>query len=128
MCLTVTFRMGLGIYICKLLQPIRFVKTEHWDNKQQSQAQSDQCKISTDGVPISCNHPSIWNLVRQKWYKFRWLWLHSTNVVIVTKFINCHVLAYFITTSSSLEKSSMNTVLKPCVHEIFLMQGVGLGC
>ena len=24
----------------------------YWDNKQQSQAQSDQCKIPSDGVPI----------------------------------------------------------------------------
>ena len=31
--------------------------------KQHSQAQSDQCKISTDGVPISSNHPSNLNLV-----------------------------------------------------------------
>ena len=36
---------------------------EYCDNKQHSQAQSDQCKISTDGIPISSNHPSIWNLV-----------------------------------------------------------------
>ena len=64
----------------------RSVKTDanfsvisYWDNKQESQAQSDRCKIS-DGVPISSIHPSIWNLVKQKWCKFRGLWLHSTNV------------------------------------------------
>jgi hypothetical protein len=39
----------------------------YWDSKQQSQAQSDWCKISTDRVSISSNHPSIWNLVKQKW-------------------------------------------------------------
>ena len=66
----------------------------YWDNKQQSQAQSDRCKISTDGVPISSNHPSIWNLVKQKWCKFRGLWLHSTNVVVVIRFnpLEKHVL------------------------------------
>ena len=39
------------------------VRTKKLHNKQQSQAQSDGCKISTDGVPISSNHRSIWNLV-----------------------------------------------------------------
>ena len=53
-------------------------KSCHWDNKQQSQAQSDRCKILTDDVPISFIHPSIWNLVKQKWCKFRGHWLHST--------------------------------------------------
>ena len=35
----------------------------YWDDKQHSQAQSDRCKISTDGVTISSIHRSIWNLV-----------------------------------------------------------------
>ena len=28
-------------------------RTRHWDNKQQSQAQSNQCKILSDDVPMS---------------------------------------------------------------------------
>ena len=43
----------------------------------------DWCKISTDGILISSNHLSIWNLVKQTWCKFRGLWLNSTNVVIL---------------------------------------------
>ena len=73
----------------------RSVKTDanfsvisYWDNKQESQAQSDRCKIS-DGVPISSIHPSIWNLVKQKWCKFRGLWLHSMNVVICLNVLSC---------------------------------------
>ena len=34
-----------------------------WDDKQYGQAQSNRCKILTDGVTISSNHPSISNLV-----------------------------------------------------------------
>ena len=40
-----------------------FFSTLNCDDKQHGQAQSDRCKILTDGVPISSNHPSISNLV-----------------------------------------------------------------
>ena len=36
---------------------------KNWDDKQNGPAQSDRCKILTDGIPISSSHPSIWNLV-----------------------------------------------------------------
>ena len=49
-------------YICWHFT-VRINCSMYWDNKQHGQARSDRCKISTDGVPISSNHPSILNLV-----------------------------------------------------------------
>ena len=43
----------------------------YWDNKQQSQAQSDQCKIPSDGVPIG-----RW---RCNWQFFRTPWLNKSD-------------------------------------------------
>ena len=66
----------------------RSVKTDanfsvisYWDNKQQSQAQSDRCKILPDGVPISSNH-LLFGRWSNKSDAIRGLWLHSTNVDI----------------------------------------------
>ena len=43
------------------------------------------------GVPISSNHPSIWNLVKQKWWKFRGQ--HSLNLNYYSRlcFVSFHI-------------------------------------
>ena len=86
-CIWLDFQLSSFHEMMKLLS--RSVKTDanfsvisYWDNKQQRQAQSDRCKMLTDGVPISSNHPSIWKVVQHKWCKFKGLWLLSTNVDI----------------------------------------------
>ena len=37
------------------------LSTQNWHNKEQSQVESDRCKIPTDGVPISTKPTHIWN-------------------------------------------------------------------
>ena len=46
-------------HLCRFLSEIYQIQTKcfHWHNKQQSQVKSDQCKILTNGVPISSNQP-----------------------------------------------------------------------
>ena len=73
------------------LMPVIFEFCYHWQDKQQSQVQSN-------GALISSSHPSIWNLVKQNWCKFRGLWLHSTNVVFRLNYFPkcCRTLVVFI--------------------------------
>ena len=50
---------------------------KYWQDIQQCRVLLDWFKISTDCVPVSSNHSFIWKLVKQNWWKFRGLWLHS---------------------------------------------------
>ena len=64
-------------YFCRrqFLNSKRILWVKYWRDKQQSKVQKNWCKILTDGVPISSNHTSIWNLVKQNWCKFRRLYV-----------------------------------------------------